>query len=52
MGSHTREIAELHSKAIVAIEQWLGIDVELGLQRWVIRSDALLWFANKYVMFP
>ena len=47
MGSSTRETSERHGRQILALEKWLYIDIELGLQKLVMRSEGLLWFFNK-----
>lgn len=52
MGENTRILAETHSRQILWLEQVLKIDVELGLQRWILKSEALLWFFNEYASCP
>lgn len=47
MGEYTRELSEVHSRQILALEQFLHIDVELGLQRFVLQRAWLLTFFNK-----
>ena len=50
MGQSTRSLSEHHARQILAIERFLHIDCELALQRWVMSSEFLLWFFNKYVV--
>lgn len=47
MGQNTRSLSEAHARQIIKVEQWLGIDVELGLQRFVMGYPWLLAFFNK-----
>jgi len=47
MGDTTRAISERHARQIVALEQFLHIDIELGLQEFVMKHNWLLIFFNK-----
>ncbi|WWD20416.1 hypothetical protein CI109_104892 [Kwoniella shandongensis] len=47
MGADFRSLAEKHARQIIAFEEWLHIDIELGLQHLVMRHDWLLVFFNK-----
>lgn len=49
MGSNTREIAQVNSIWLLNLEKAVGMDVELGLQKFVLQHAGLLWFFNKYV---
>ena len=47
MGDTTRAISEGHARQIVSLEKFLHIDIELGLQHFVMRHNWLLVFFNK-----
>jgi len=47
MGENTRAVSEIHARQIIKIEQWLGIDIELGLQKVVMAHPWVLAFFNK-----
>ncbi|WVR07946.1 hypothetical protein IAU60_004989 [Kwoniella sp. DSM 27419] len=47
MGADFRALAERHARQIITIERSLMIDIELGLQRFVMNRSWLLTFFNK-----
>ncbi|WVW87050.1 hypothetical protein I302_109107 [Kwoniella bestiolae CBS 10118] len=47
MGSDFRVLAEKHARQLVHIEQAFHLDIELGLQRFVMKHGWLLTFFNK-----
>ncbi|KAK6908577.1 integral membrane protein [Kwoniella mangroviensis CBS 10435] len=47
MGSDFRVLAEKHARQLITIERILHIDIELGLQRFVMNKTWLLTFFNK-----
>jgi len=47
MGQNTRALSEVHARQIIKVEQWLGIDIELGLQKVVMAHPWVLAFFNK-----
>ena len=49
MGSNTREIAQANSIWLLDLEKSVWLDVELGLQKFVLQHQGLLWFFNKCV---
>ena len=49
MGDTTRALSERHARQIIAMEEFLCIDVELALQHFVMKREWLLVFFNKYV---
>lgn len=49
MGQNTRSLAEAHARQIIKAEVWLGIDIELGLQKIVMAHPWVLAFFNKSV---
>jgi hypothetical protein len=49
MGDTTRTISERHAREIVDLEKFLHIDIELGLQHFVMKHNWLLVFFNKCV---
>lgn len=49
MGQNTRSLAEAHARQIIKAEVWLGIDIELGLQKVVMAHPWVLAFFNKSV---
>lgn len=51
MGQNTRSLSEAHARQIIKAEVWLGIDVELGLQKVVMAHPWVLAFFNKFVVF-
>lgn len=48
MGSGVRALSQDHSIWLLGVESAVGLDIELGLQKLVMKSSALLWFFNKY----
>jgi membrane-associated phospholipid phosphatase len=46
-----QEVAYDNALQILRWEAWLGIDVELDLQRRIIEHDWLFWFFNRYYMY-
>lgn len=49
MGENTRSLSEAHARQILKAEVWLGIDIELGLQKVVMAHPWVLAFFNKSV---
>lgn len=47
MGEKTREVSQDHGIWLLHIEQALHIDVEKGLQAFILPRPWLLWFFNK-----
>ena len=47
MGQNTRALSEVHARQLIKLEQWLGIDIELGLQKVVMAHPWVLAFFNK-----
>ena len=45
-----QEVAYDHALQILRWEKWLGIDVELDLQRRIVEHDWMFWFFNRYYM--
>ena len=45
-----QEVAFDHALQILRWEKWLGIDVELDLQRRIVEHDWMFWFFNRYYM--
>lgn len=52
MGSNTREVAQANSIWLLNLEKAVYLDVELGLQKFVLQHEGLLWFFNKSVLYP
>ncbi|OCF40688.1 integral membrane protein [Kwoniella heveanensis CBS 569] len=47
MGADFRSLAETHARQIITIERFFRIDIELGLQHFVMKREWLLIFFNK-----